>query len=216
MPAARLGRMWSTGIRAGQRRHRAFALAPWLAALGAACQRDARAQVPDDPLGPIGCFEAVDARGLASDTGLDLCTGATSVAPGQCFVATMDRRGDLTTQQMVQLCRGATSLEPLACFERLYAVGTLTANQVIEYCSTTCPLGPAPPQASDPACFGAALERTELATQTIGQLCQSARSAAPVDCFVVGQDVSELSDSQLVQLCAQVYSCQYINVPPAE
>jgi hypothetical protein len=188
-----------------------------LAVLGAACQRKAGAQVTDDPLGPIGCFEIVDARGLASTAALDLCTGATSVAPGQCYVTGIDRLADLTTLQLVQLCRGATSTAPLACYERLDVDGMLTNDQIIRYCATSCPLGPAPPQSSDPGCFAAALDRTDLSSQMASQLCLSSRSPGPVECFVTGQEVSGLADSSLVQLCAESPSCQYFNaLPPGE
>lgn len=187
-----------------------------LALLAAGCQRDAGAQVPDDPLGPIRCFELVEARGLASTTALDLCTGATSSAPGQCFVAATDRHGWLTTLQIVRLCRAATSIEPVQCFERLDAAGTLTSEQILGYCATSCPMGPAPPEASDAGCFAVALERANLSAQMAGELCRNSRSAGPATCFMRGEDETALTESQLVQLCTHMWSCQYINVLPAQ
>lgn len=204
MPAAPLDRMMSRAI-----------VMIGVVLLGTACRRTADAQLIDDSLGPIRCFEIVDAMNLASQSALDLCTGATSDAPGRCYAELFDRF-PLTTQRMVALCRGATSLEPVACYEELAASETLTEQQIIGYCATTCPLGPAPPQASDPACLGAALERTNLALQTAGELCLSSRSAGPVDCYLRGVDVTTLADLQLIQLCAHTSSCQYLNAPPPE
>jgi hypothetical protein len=206
--------MWSAAIRTPLRARLGLACTVSLALLGAACRREAVAQPPADPLGPIGCFELADAKGLASETALDLCGGATSVAPGECYVGAVDRVHVLTTQKIIQLCRRATSLEPLACFERLHATGTLTEDQVLDYCAMRCPLGPAPAEASNPECVAGALERTNLANQTIGELCTRSRSAGPVECFVRGEEVSQLAESQLVQLCAERPSCQYVTAAP--
>ncbi len=183
------------------------------AVLGGACQREAIAQPVDDPLAPIGCFEIVDARNIASDSVIDLCTAATSLAPAQCFVNALDRHHELSTSQIIQLCRRATTLEPLGCYERLDREGKLTEDQLIGYCAMYCPVGPPAAQSASPACFAAALARTSLAEQTIGQLCFNSRSAGPVDCYLRGLD-SNLSDTKLVQLCAQTASCQYVTAVP--
>src|SRR3954452_9932454 len=92
-----------------------------------ACQRDAKAQAVDDYMAPISCFELVNGAGAASTTGVQVCTAATSIAPGRCFVEGSQRNADLTTSDLAQLCRGATSLDPLACYEHLDAEGTLTS-----------------------------------------------------------------------------------------
>lgn len=191
-----------------------LACTTWLAA-GAACQREAAAQVVDDPLAPIACFEIIDARNIASETALDVCAAATSSAAGQCFAGALDRHHELSSQKIVQLCQRATSLEPLTCYERLAAEQTLTEDQILAYCTTSCPAGPAPAQSSDPACFALALERTTLSDQTIGELCLFSRSPGPAECFLQGQAVTELSDQQLVRLCAQRASCQYVITAPA-
>jgi hypothetical protein len=185
-----------------------------LALLAGACRRDAEAQIAHDPLGPIRCFEIAAERDLASTTAINLCIGATTVAPGECF-ALADDRGVLTEQQIVQLCRFATSNEPYACFDRLMAVGTLTNDQMIDFCATQCALGPPPAEAGNAECLAAALERADLAIQMAGELCTQALSAGPVDCFVTGENVSALTQSQLIQLCARTTSCQYVNAPPA-
>lgn len=179
-------------------------------------QRPARAQGADPALGPVECYELVQGVGLASTTGIELCTAATSSVPGECFVAAADRHPDLATTEMITLCRGATSMEPLACFESLEAEGTLTNDQMIEYCSMRCPLGPAPPQSSSAACVQQGLERTDLAAQMVGELCINSRSAGPVVCYVRGTTSTQLTTGQLVTLCAQRFSCQYVNTPPPE
>lgn len=161
-------------------------------------------------MGPIACYEIVSGD-VASQTGIELCRGATSATPGQCFVEATRRSSGLTTNEMVVLCAGATSLDPLDCYERLLARGTLTENQAIGYCVPQCPIGPAPAQSSSPACVGEGLDRTQLAEQSVGELCRYSRSEMPVECFLRGKTTTQLSDSQLVQLCQQQFSCQYVN-----
>jgi hypothetical protein len=180
-----------------------------------ACRREARAQVADDPLGPVQCFEIADRENLASTSAVTLCGGATSAAPGQCFADASDR-GILTEQQMVMLCQAATSNQPIECFDRLTVAGTLTNDQMIGYCATRCPVGPAPPEAGNPDCVVAALDRADLPEQTAGELCVRARSSGPVDCLVTGRDTTGLADSSLVQLCAEAPTCQYFNAPPQQ
>ncbi len=179
------------------------------------CQRSAGAQGADPALGPIGCYELVSDT-VASTTGLQLCTAATSEAPGQCFMEGTTRRSDLTTNQTVRLCRGATSLEPLECFESLDADGSLTDEQILDYCAMRCPLGPAPPQSSSAACVSEGLERTQLSSQMVGELCVNSHSASPVACYLRGTRTTQLTNNQLVELCAQRFSCQYVNAPPPE
>jgi hypothetical protein len=174
------------------------------------CQGKAIAQQPDPALGPIMCFEFTSDL-LASETGLELCTAATSSTPGACFMEATRRHGDLTTVQKVRLCRGATSFDTIECFEHLEADGTLTNDQILDYCAMTCPLGPAPPQSSSAACVDEGLERTQLATQQVGELCFNSRSAGPVFCYLRGTESTQLTNSQLIQLCAQRFSCQYVN-----
>jgi hypothetical protein len=174
------------------------------------CKREALAQNADPALGPIACFEQVSGL-VASQTGIELCRAATSATPGQCFVEASRRATELTTNEVVVLCAGATSLDPLDCYERLQARGTVTENQAIGYCAPQCPIGPAPAESSSAACIGDALDRTELAEQTAGELCRSSRSALPVECYLRGETSTQLSDSQLVDLCQQNYSCQYVN-----
>jgi hypothetical protein len=182
--------------------------------LGTGCQRVAGAQSADPALGPIGCYEVV-ADILASTTGLQLCTAATSAAPGRCFLDASTQT-DLTTSQMVTLCRGATSLDPLLCFEHLDEDGTLTNEQILDYCAMRCPIGPAPAQSSSSWCVAEGLERTNLAAQMVGELCINSHSAAPVECYMRGTNTTSLTTSQLVTLCAQRFSCQYVNEAPPE
>lgn len=168
-----------------------------------------RAEAP----APIGCFRIVENRGVASQTGLDLCAGASTDAPGACYAAALDINV-LSSQQMLQLCTRATSLDPLQCYKLLDDRGDLTNDQIIRYCAATCPVGPPPAQSADPWCVEDALERTSLTTQMVGELCRASRSAEPVACYVAGAATSALTESQLVSLCAETWSCQYVNAPP--
>jgi hypothetical protein len=178
-----------------------------------ACHRDASAQVARDPLGPIRCFEIVDARQVAMSNAIQLCAGALSDAPGRCYSEAGDRFHELSSAQVQQLCTGATSTEPVRCYAELRARGTYTEDQMITYCATRCALAPPPPQVSDPACLNQALARTNLTLQAAGQLCLGASSTGPVECFVAGQRIHKLSDSALIFMCAEATGCQYYNAP---
>ncbi len=172
---------------------------------------DASAQVRRDSLGPVRCFELVDAAQLAEQSAISLCAGAISEAPGRCYAVGIDEFHELSSQKVQQLCVAATSLEPLECYGRLSTEGVLTEDQIISYCATTCPVSPPPPQSSDPACLQEALDRTDLSLQSAGELCADSSSAGPVACYVAGDAIETLADTQLIQLCAEQVRCQYYN-----
>ncbi|HTL34780.1 MAG TPA: hypothetical protein VL326_16745 [Kofleriaceae bacterium] len=192
---------------------RALVLAVLLIPSATACRRSAIAQTTRDPYGPVRCFEIADAKQLSGQSAIQLCAGALSDAPGQCFATGIDNEHELSSQKLLTLCTGATSLEPLACYKRLHDTGKLTEDQVIQYCAPFCPLGPAPPQSSNPDCLAEAMDRTTLALQTAGELCAAASSAGPVYCFLAGLDEHKLSESDLVTLCRERVQCQYVNPP---
>ena len=175
---------------------------------GAACD-EASAQRRRDSLAPVSCFEHADNAQLAEQSAIQLCAGVPSDAPGRCYAAGVDTYHELATQKLLRLCTAATSLQPLDCYAGLSAEGQLTEDQIVSYCTTTCPESPPPPQASNPACLQQALDRTELALQQAGELCQASSSAGPVDCYLAGEALHTISDSSLVQLCAEVVRCQY-------
>lgn len=194
-----------------------FSGSGWLAVLVLAsaiatlpgCQRDAAAQVPYDPLGPIRCYQLATTAQLSSDQAVGLCAAALTDAPGRCYAVALDQFRELASQKVQQLCRAATSLEPIACYARLDTLGTLTEDQIVSYCTTACSLGPPPAQVSSPACLDAAVRYTNLSLQSAGELCQASRSVGPVQCFLAGDGLNYLADSTLVQLCAESRRCQY-------
>lgn len=187
-----------------------FSVFGWLAVLvSAGCQRDASAQVTSEPLGPIRCFQTVDAANLSQQSALQLCAAALTDAPGRCYVIGVNQLQELSEQKVLSLCQSATSLAPIACYARLDAIGTLTEDQMIQYCATTCSLGPPPAQVSSPACLDYAARFTDLSLQSAGELCFRSRSAGPVQCYLSGSNIHKLADSDLVQLCAESRRCQY-------
>jgi hypothetical protein len=192
---------------------RALLLAVLLASSATACRRAAIAQTTRDPYGPVRCFQIVDAKQLSGQSAIQLCTGALSDAPGQCYASGIDNEHELSSQKLQTLCTGATSLEPLACYRRLHGTGRLTEDQVIQYCAPFCPLGPAPPQASNADCLAEAMDNTNLALKSAGELCAGASSAGPVYCFNAGQDIHKIADSELITLCRERLQCQYVNAP---
>jgi len=68
-----------------------------------------------------------------------LCTGATSVAPVECFVQATESLL-LTDVQGIALCRCATSLAPVECVRRLRSEVRYTDPQMVQMCSAagTC------------------------------------------------------------------------------
>lgn len=149
------------------------------------------------------------------NSGIQLCAGALSDAPGRCYSESVDRFHELSDAKVLQLCTGATSTEPARCYAALRARGTYTEDQMVTYCATRCAIAPPPPQVSDPACLNQAITRTNLALQAAGQLCLGASSTGPVECFLAGQRIHKLADSTLVFMCAESTGCQYYNAPAA-
>ena len=167
--------------------------------------------IPDDPLGPVRCFEIVDAKQLASDSAYQLCAGARSDAPGRCYATAIDQLHYFSEQQILQLCANATDLQPLACAQHLDASGELTEDQTVQFCATRCAIGPPPTQVSNAACLSVATNQANLALQTAGELCTGARSAGPAQCFLEGSKINHLASSKLVDMCAESHSCQYVS-----
>ncbi len=153
------------------------------------------------------------ARGLDEDHAIQLCQGALNAVPGQCYSESVDRLTELSTQEIIGLCAGSTSLEPVACYGRLADEGTMTEDQMVNYCATACPLGPPPAQTSSVQCQAIALEYANLPHQTAAELCTNARSAGPALCFLSGRRLHTISDSKLVTLCADYRRCQYVTGP---
>ena len=178
--------------------------------IGMFCGGVANAQVVREPLGPLECYEIADKEGLANTSSIQLCAGAISSAPGVCY-AIEDNENDLSTTQILDLCTNATSTEPNACFEELQADGTLTNEQMIDYCATRCPIGPAPSEVNNASCLAVALEVTSLSDQMATELCMRSVTTAPVECYIQGEDTAALTTEQLVDLCAEGRSCQYVN-----
>jgi hypothetical protein len=178
--------------------------------LAAGCQRNADAQeIRRDYLGPIQCFNIVQAKQLSEQSSLELCTGAISDAPGRCYAQALDQFQELSSQQVQQLCTRATSTEPVECYRRLDATEDLTEQQMIEYCAVYCPVGPPPPQSSSSLCLSQAMETTDLALQSAGELCFGSSTAGPVQCFLAGQNLYKVADSSLISLCRERVYCQY-------
>lgn len=152
-------------------------------------------------------------EGLDEDHAIQLCQGALNEIPGRCYEQASNEFTTFSTQQLMGLCGGTTSLEPLACIGRLVAVGTMSEDQMVNYCAAACPLGPPPPENSSAQCQAVALERANLPHQTAAELCTNARSVGPALCFMSGRGLHTISDSKLVKLCAEYRRCQYVTGP---
>jgi hypothetical protein len=114
---------------------------------------------------------------------------------------------------VLSLCARATDLTPIDCYARLRAENVLTEGQMVAYCTTACPQGPPPPEASNPQCLAEAINNTDLSLQSAGNLCLRSSSIAPVQCYLAGQRFQDVAQSSMVELCAQAYQCTYYNAP---
>lgn len=185
-------------------------------AVGTSCRGAEAQQVTRDPLGPIRCFQRADDVELAEESAVSLCAGAINDAPGACYARGVDQFPTVATQKIQTLCTAATSLEPIECFTALDAQEVLTEDQMVAYCATTCPVSPPPPQAASAACLDLAIEETDLSLQHAGELCVGSSSAGPVQCYLTGEaENPELSETSLIQLCAERVGCQILYQPGA-
>ena len=175
-----------------------------------ACRQSSAQYIQDDPYGPIRCWMLAAQENLDEDHAIQLCQGAYNDLPGRCYAQGVNELTSLSTQELIGLCGGATSLEPVACVHRLVAEGTMTEDQMVNFCATACPLGPPPAQTSSVQCQAVALERANLPHQTASELCTNARSVGPALCFMSGRGLHTISDSKLVNLCGDYRRCQYV------
>jgi hypothetical protein len=174
-----------------------------------ACQQSS-AQIYDDPYGPVRCWMTAAAENLDEDHGIQLCQGAYNDIPGRCYAIGVNEFTTFSTQDLVGLCGGATSMEPVNCVRRLIADGTMTEDQIVNFCATACPLGPPPAQNSAVQCQAVALQYANIPHQTAQELCTNARTVGPALCFMSGRGLQTISDSKLVNLCADYRRCQYV------
>ena len=180
-----------------------------------ACKVSAQA-IPDDPLAPVRCYQQADAKSLAGDSIIQLCSGALSDSPSRCFATALEEFTDLSEQQILQLCTGATDMQPIACAAHLRAGNDVTEQQLVEFCGTRCGLGPPPTQVNNSQCMSLAMTTAGLALQTAAQLCSGARSAGPARCFIVGSStLTQVASSKLVDMCSESRRCQYTTAPTA-
>jgi hypothetical protein len=177
-----------------------------LAAL--ACERaDAQSA---DPLAPVRCFLIATDRGLSTLNAMELCAGALTPVPGQCFAAGLDYFPRLSSQKVAELCFGATNLAPLECYRKLDYGNEMSEDQGIDFCATHCALTAPPPQLSNADCYSIASDQANLPYETVQNLCAGSRSAAPALCLLSGRRLN-VADQMLVQLCAETRSCQSYN-----
>jgi hypothetical protein len=86
--------------------------------------------------GALACYELAEAQvSLGSREALQLCRGATSAAPAECYIAATPPRGLLSERDAIALCRCATSLEPVECYERADAETFLYTWEILQLCA---------------------------------------------------------------------------------
>jgi hypothetical protein len=155
------------------------------------------AATPSDA--PIACYNAATSR-LSSAYGVQLCTGATSAAPAECYIQAVDR-GNFTDYDAVRLCRLATSTAPATCAAQIDEETGADENTQIQYCGFNAYLWPQSAQ-SDPACASRASDEAGLSDYDSLRLCHGSVGTGAADCFLEGRGNTDLADSQLITLCA--------------
>jgi hypothetical protein len=140
-----------------------------LLTVGAAACAKAEAQATaSDPLGPIRCYAAADSAGLTSLSARQLCGGAQSDAPAQCFRAA-DAGNQLSETQSMALCYGASSNEPADCAVQLAVDGKLANQTIVNQCAAR---GTGVVRSSDvPACMDAGRSQLRLSDYELAELC---------------------------------------------
>jgi hypothetical protein len=131
-----------------------------------------------------------------------LCIGATSQAPAQCFID-VQRSGALSDYQGIQLCAGATSSAPVGCTARLLATSGLATGSIVQYCAALPWPVVVTPISGSPACVDAA-QATGLTDTQSTDVCRGSTSTAPAICVDRGRDLTGLADGDLVELCSTV------------
>jgi hypothetical protein len=151
------------------------------------------------PNAPIACYRDATDRELSNTSAVSLCMGTSSQAPAACFADAVDN-ARISEGGAVRLCRGAVSQAPATCVERLINGTGLDERAIVSYCAAAEVLAPAS-MVSDPKCLEAA-GRADLSETDALRLCRGSTGAIAVDCFLSGKDQTDLSDGQLIDLCA--------------
>jgi hypothetical protein len=139
-----------------------------LLTVGAAACAKAEAQTPPDPLGPSRCYAAADGAGLTSLSARQLCGGAQSDAPAQCFRAA-DSGNQLSESQAMALCHGASTNEPAECAAQLAQDGKLANQTIVNRCAAR---GSGVVRSADaPACMDAGRSQLRLSDVELAALC---------------------------------------------
>jgi hypothetical protein len=125
--------------------------------------------------------------------------GASSQAPAACFAQAVDN-ARISEGGAVRLCRGAASQAPATCVERLVNGSDLDERAIVSYCAAAEVLAPASMD-SDPKCLEAA-HRADLSETEAPRLCRGSIGTAAVACFLAGKDQTDLSNDELMDLCA--------------
>ncbi|ABF87060.1 hypothetical protein MXAN_3137 [Myxococcus xanthus DK 1622] len=129
-----------TGIGATSRFFRPFtgaALTAVLGLVGVPAAAAAQGVVPQ-----VSCYQRATDGGLDDALATQLCRGARSSTPADCFVRAQDE-GSLTQSQAVQLCQfAAPDEDPAACYIQARKQTFTAPTRVLQLCQPavqTCP-----------------------------------------------------------------------------
>jgi hypothetical protein len=152
------------------------------------------------PNAPIACYRDATDRALSNTSAVSLCMGTSSQAPAACFADAVDN-ARISEGGAVRLCRGAASQAPATCVKRLVNATDLDERAIVSYCAAAEVLAPAS-MASDPKCLEAAAGRADLPPTDAPRVCRGSIGTSAVECFLSGKDQTDLSDGELMDLCA--------------
>jgi hypothetical protein len=148
---------------------------------------------------PIDCFVHGRNSGLADAQAKDLCVGAISDEPADCYDRA-SRIGPLTDAYAVQLCTGAMSDEPVRCIQRVIGGAEYTTADAVDYCAALQYPLVVPPYGGSAACLDVA-RHTGLSDAQSLDVCRGSTTSAPAECVAIGRDATGLADADLVELC---------------
>jgi len=156
-----------------------------------------------DPLGPVRCFANADNQLVARFDAIQLCTGAINEAPANCYKAA-ETALDLSNRELVRLCEYATSTAPASCAAQIADTTDHGNSDIAEYCAARQWPTANLPTSGSPDCVDEALARTQLWNDDALRLCRGSDSTGPIECYAWGRTNLNLSDENLIQLCAAV------------
>ena len=115
----------------------------------------------------LACYNtAVNSTGLSGSSCMELCRGADSAGPAECYRQAANTTSLASAASIIELCRGAENTGPADCFKKAANTTSLADGaSIIRLCKYA--------RNTDPAdCFKSASQTTSLSVREILRLCR--------------------------------------------